>query len=86
MAWHDDLRNPRLVPRCVSPGISTSSPGSPPVEARDNGDDGDACYDSGSIGRPVLPQGDWRVCEALGMYIGDTATAGACITSSRCSS
>jgi hypothetical protein len=59
MAWHDDPRNPtwptlkksreRLVPRRASSGISTSSPGSPPVEARDNGDDGDACHHAGSI-------------------------------------
>jgi hypothetical protein len=59
MAWHDDPRNPmwptrkksreRLVPRRASSGISTSSPGAPLVEARDDGDDGDACYDAGSI-------------------------------------
>jgi hypothetical protein len=51
MDWHDDPRNPtwptlkksreRLVPRRASSGISTSSPGSLPVEARDDGDDGD---------------------------------------------
>ena len=39
-----------LAPRRASSGISTGSPGSPPVEARDNGDDGDACHDAGSIG------------------------------------
>jgi len=50
MAWHDDHGTPRLVRRRASSGISTRSPGSLPVEARDNGDDGNACYDAGSIG------------------------------------
>jgi hypothetical protein len=63
------------------------------VEARDNGDDGDACYDAGSIGvrcpasgvrRPQAGTGE--CAQAPGMYIGDTATAAACIISSRCSS
>ena len=40
-----------FVPRRASSGISTSSPGAPPVEDRDGGDDGDACY--GQIAMPL---------------------------------
>jgi hypothetical protein len=59
MVWHDDPWNPTgptrrnsrawLVPRRASSGISTRSPGSLLVEAWDDGDDGDACDDAGSI-------------------------------------
>jgi hypothetical protein len=88
MAWHDDPWNPdgahsqevACAARAAHHRHLDQQSRLAARRSRDDSDDGDACDDTDSIG------GTGRSAKRPGMYIGDTAMAAACITSSRCSS